>query len=143
MRTETVKGLAEIRDLLSSLTSDLGVRAAFVCRRARGAEDRAETLALFLDGEFLENRNYPLAGTPCARVYERGIVYHSHALSRIYPDDSLLAEWGVDSYLGVGVEGQDGEPIGHIGVMHDREFAHPAVVETAVRLVAHHVAELI
>ena len=143
MELKTVDDAVEMREILGDLASSLQVSAAFVCKAVPGDAHVAETLALVVNGEFLENRPFPLEGTPCERVYERGIVYHSHDVAHIYPDDKLLGEWGVESYLGVTIDNSEGEHVGHVGVMHNTEFTAPAQIETALRQVAHRVLPML
>ena len=106
--------------LVRTLAHDLEVRVAFVCELIDDIS--ARTLALSVDDEFLENLEYKVAGTPCARVHQEGHVYHPSKITSIYPEDNLLKEWSVDSYMGVAVFGSRGKLLGHIGVMGDRQL---------------------
>ena len=126
----------ELKILLRGLTEDLDVRIAFICEPCKDQAGHAQTVALCFDGDILENRTYPLEGTPCQRVYDRGVTYHSHDVARLYPDDAELVEWGMDTYLGVAIVDEAGRRLGHVGVMNDKAFGDPAGVERKVRALA-------
>lgn len=122
-----------LRSSVRELTERLHVKAAFVCEIVGTRREEARTLALSVAGSFLDNLTYKLAGTPCALVCEKGIAYTaSHAAER-FPEDVILAEWGIDSYMGVACMDEDGALLGHVGVLHDGPLEDPKRVETALR----------
>lgn len=126
----------ELKKLLRDLAEDLDVRVAFICEPCKNQRGHARTVALCFGGDILDNRTYPLEGTPCQRVYDRGVTYHSHDVAHLYPEDTDLVEWGVDTYLGIAIVDETGERRGHVGVMHDSAFEDPASVERKVRALA-------
>jgi hypothetical protein len=133
---ETRETDPELKQLMRVLAEDTGALVAFVCEACVDPVGKARTLALFVDGEFLENRAYDLAGTPCERVYQRGSTYHSQDVAEIYPEDTALGEWGVESYLGIAIADPGGRVLGHVGVMSNGPFEDPGRVETRVRSMA-------
>lgn len=125
-----------LRDTVRSLAERLGVKVAFVCEIVGARRDEARTLALAVDGRFLDEMTYKLAGTPCALVCEKGVAFLRKHAAEMYPEDRLLAEWAIDSYMGVAFFDADEELVGHVGVMHDGPLEDPAAVETELRSVA-------
>ena len=69
-----------------------------------------------------------MTGTPCARVCQRGVNYEAKNVARNYPEDTALADWAVDSYMGVAFFDSHERLIGHVGVMNDRPLEDPARV---------------
>jgi len=134
--TTTRSPRGELKTLLRGLAEDLDVRIAFICEPCKNQVGSARTVALCFDGDFLENRTYALEGTPCQRVYDRGVTYHSHDIAHLYPNDADLVEWGMDTYLGVAIVDETGRRRGHVGVMSDSAFTDPAKVERKVRALA-------
>lgn len=127
------------RSIVRQLADELHVKVAFVCEVIGPEREEARTLALSVDGAFLEDMTYKLAGTPCAHVCERGVNYQAKDVVRVYPEDPLLVDWGVDSYMGVAFFDADGQLMGHVGVMNDGPLPEPARVETRLRAVAHEI----
>ncbi len=119
------------------------VRVAIVCTPHPELEGHALVRALVRDGVLEEPGTYPLAGTPCERIYRRGVAYHSHRVAELYPDDLVLAEWGVESYLGVVIPSRDGQVVGHVGVLSDGPFPDPAGLERRLRSIAREIAAIV
>ena len=133
MSKEPEKGNGELLATIRDLAARLSVKVAFVCEVVGGARDEARTLALAVDGQFLDELTYKLEGTPCALVCEKGIAFTaSHAADK-YPADTILADWKIDSYMGVAFYDSAGKLMGHVGVMHDDELGDPSSVETELR----------
>ena len=125
------------RYLVRILARNLNAKVAFICELEEGHE-RARTLALAVDGDFLENLEYKIAGTPCEAVYRDGPKYIAKDLASAYPDDDLIGEWSVDSYLGVPFYDSEGQVLGHVGIMNegplrDRETFEALVGDCATR----------
>jgi len=129
-------GVGELRSTVRGLADRLDVKVAFVCETTGPRRDEARTLALFVDGGFLDNLAYPLAGTPCALVCEKGIGFTARGTADMYPADTVLADWRIDSYMGVACYAGDGSLMGHVGVMNDAPLDHPKRVEKELRSLA-------
>jgi formate hydrogenlyase transcriptional activator len=106
--------------LVRSLSSAVNARVAWVTEYWEEG-DALNALAFIADGRLLTDYRYPLEGTPCEPVI-RGArpVYHADNVQEIYPDDALLKELGVRSYLGVPMLAADGQVLGHLAVMDPR-----------------------
>ena len=116
------------RYLVRLLARNLKAKVAFICELQEGHES-ARTLALSVDGQFLENLEYKVAGTPCEAVYKDGPQHIASGLPEQFPHDPLLKDWAVDSYLGVPFFGADGEILGHVGIMRGDRFTDPEACE--------------
>jgi len=125
-----------IHAAVRGLAEELGTKVAFVCEVPENDPEYARTLALSVDGDFLENREYRVAGTPCAGVYKGGRLFHPKGVAQIYPEDRMLAEWRLESYLGVGLYDAAGRLMGHVGVMHDGTLEDVSRSEARLRSVA-------
>ncbi len=55
---------------------------------------------------------YPLAGTPCANVIAQQYAIHPKRVQHHFPDDPLLAEMGLEAYVGAPLRDRDGRPLG-------------------------------
>jgi diguanylate cyclase (GGDEF)-like protein/PAS domain S-box-containing protein len=117
----------------------LGVDYVVIDRLARDAE-LAETVALYARGEDLPNICYRLAGTPCENVMGRSLCCFPRQVRRLFPDDLMLQDMGVESYVGVPLWDSAGTAIGLIAVMHGEPMAEPESVTALLQLVATRVA---
>src|SRR5262245_37118359 len=85
----------------------LGAREALICEAAPAR--RARTLAVWRPGGRLDNYDYDLAGTPCARVYagERLLIDVDPTAFPGAPQ-----RWG--TYFGMPLAAKDGAVLGHL-----------------------------
>ena len=58
-----------------------------------------------------------MAGTPCAEVGDSDVVSYTTGVRERFPDDEMVAELGLDSYLAVALRGSGGAHLGHLGVL--------------------------
>ncbi len=84
-------------------------------------EDNTETvntLAISCKGELIDNISYTLPGTPCENIIAEQSCSYTSNIQQHFPDDTLLADMGIESYVGTPVTNMHGEPIGLIAIMH-------------------------
>jgi PAS domain S-box-containing protein len=119
---ESETGVDFFRSLVQQLASALEVQYAFV---TEFAEDRQgfRTLALWGRGGFLPNLAAALAGTPCQAVLEGHPAHHAVGLQELFPADTALVDWGVESYCGVPVFDAAGVVAGHLAILDDKPMA--------------------
>jgi diguanylate cyclase (GGDEF)-like protein/PAS domain S-box-containing protein len=124
------------RALVTELTRTLGVAYAFVAETAGAPADRARVVALCADGRLVDGVEYPLAGTPCRDVLaDRLCVVPRDARAR-YPDDPLLVQAEVESYVGVQLCCGEGDRLGWLAVMDRRPLTDLALTESVLRMFA-------
>ena len=72
--------------------------------------DIAETVALYAKGAIVPNMRYALKGTPCENVMGRRLCVYPEGAQQLFPEDTLLAEMGVESYIGIPLWDSSGRP---------------------------------
>ncbi len=108
------------RSLVRHLASAAGVKYALVGELLPEDPERAQTLAVWADGDFGENFTYELAGTPCQRALQTSAVFYPKGVRELFPQDALGAEMGVEAYMGTGLYDSQGSPLGILALMHDQ-----------------------
>jgi signal transduction histidine kinase len=103
------------RALARQLALALEVDFCFVSEVAESGR-KARTLAFWARGEFAENMEYQIPGTPCERVIGGEIVQINKDLSRQYPTERMMGT-PMESYLGIPLIGRDGEFLGHVAAL--------------------------
>lgn len=111
-----------LRELVQQLACMLQVRHVFV-GEFTGDRRRVRTLALWDSDRIVDNLEYDLAETPCANVAGGSYCCYPRDVAAAFPNDLLLAQMGIESYMGVAVTAGDGTPIGILVVLHDRPLA--------------------
>ena len=120
--------------IVRSLGEALAVRWAFVSELVPDDPSQARTVAFCQDGTLLDNMAYPLAGTPCADVYDRSACLVTEGAQEAYPEDVMLQDMGIESYLGLPFVDDAGRALGHLGVMHDRPLPAALLDEPLFRI---------
>lgn len=96
----------------------------------------AETIALYAKGSIVPNIRYALKGTPCENVMGRQLCFYPKEVQKLFPDDKLLLEMGVDSYMGIPLWDSFGKPIGLIALMSSKQHPEDSIAIQVLQLVA-------
>jgi PAS domain S-box-containing protein len=106
--------------LVENLARALNTHGAWVteyiqeCRRLRA-------LAFWMDGQWIQNYEVDIAGTPCEQVIETAnLVHFPDNLLELYPDDPDIKDVGAVSYMGMPLKDTDGRVLGHLAVIDRR-----------------------
>jgi len=136
--TSSVAGEEFLRSLLRHLASTLKFRYAHVGElTADGAS--VVTRALWAGSDFADNLEYELAGSPCANVAFKELCVYPSGVAALFPEDTLLSELGVESYIGVPLFSSGGEALGVLVAMDDTpmediEFSREVMSVFALRV---------
>ena len=118
--TATATGTEFFYALVRELALALNVRHAFVCELL-GSRTRVRPLAFWFNGQFVDNTEFDLDGTPCEIVIRGETVYYTHKVYEMFPRHPELKEIGIESYFGVPLVSESGkEMMGHLAVFHDQ-----------------------
>ncbi len=96
------------RELVRQAAAAAGTRYAILGRLDTSARV-IESLALWADGEH-RDLTYGLDGTPCANVIDDGLCVYPRDVARLFPEDTMLVELGIESYAGTPIQNADGRP---------------------------------
>ena len=106
--------------LVENLAKALNTHGAWVteyiqeCRRLRA-------LAFWMDGQWVQNYEVDIAGTPCEQVIDTAALVHfPDNLLELYPDNPDIKETRAVSYLGMPLKDIDGRVLGHLAVIDRR-----------------------
>ncbi len=115
--TATATGQGFFNALVEQLAGVLGTRGAWVTEYLAD-QRRLRSLAFWLDGEWVEDYEYDLAGTPCEPVVEScALVHIPDRVVELYPRDPDLRRLHAVSYMGVPLLDTDGAVLGHLAVL--------------------------
>ncbi len=124
--TAIIKGTAShtgeqfFRSLVKNLAKALDVRYALIGILKEGSLDDIQTLACWDGQKFLDDFIYCVTGGPCESTMKARIQFHPNNLQSLYPEDSYLVKWGVESYLGVRLLDSAKNPVGVLVVMDEK-----------------------
>jgi PAS domain S-box-containing protein len=129
-------GQTLFEDLVRELADILGVATAFVAVFTDESRSTLRTLAVILDGRMLRVFEYPLEGSPCAKVAGRSFRYVDSGVSAEFPPATLFGAKGMDSYAAYPLNDTAGMPIGLLVAMDRRPIGDPALVEALQKIFA-------
>lgn len=104
----------------------------------------AETVALYARGAIVPNLRYPLQGTPCENVLSKRLCCYPRDIQALFPEDALLVEMKVESYVGIPLWDAAGKAIGLIAVMDGKPMDEtaPSIVNLLQLVATRAAAEL-
>lgn len=115
--TASETGIEFFRALVRSLAEVLGTSGAWVTELLPDSR-RLKAFAMWLDGGFVEDYEYPLQGTACNEVIEsEKVVHFPDRLIELFPEDTDLVPAAAVSYLGAPLRDSDGTVVGHLAVL--------------------------
>ncbi|HSO36489.1 MAG TPA: PAS domain S-box protein, partial [Labilithrix sp.] len=130
-RTARTVGAEFFRALARGLAETLGTRLGFVGELVDPATQIIQTLALWNGDGYAANFAYSLIGTPCAGVIGGEFCHYPKKVAERFPDDKMLIDMGIESYVGLPIIGGQGRAIGLLAALHDAETV-PAPELTSV-----------
>ncbi|WP_455216972.1 EAL domain-containing protein, partial [Kaarinaea lacus] len=103
-----------------SLNKLFDAKYAFIGLLNEADSMQIDTLSVSMDGVIVDNIQYHLDGTPCANVVGKSTCAYSENVQRLFPDDKLLQEMNVESYIGTPLFSSKQEPVGLVVVLDDK-----------------------
>jgi diguanylate cyclase (GGDEF)-like protein/PAS domain S-box-containing protein len=109
------------KEIVSQLALTYNVSHAFIACIDQNNKSIAETVAVWAEGDFMDNISYSLKGTPCQDVTSRNeICFYTDDLQELFPEDQLLVEMSAKSYVGVPLVSSHNEVLGLMVVLNDK-----------------------
>ncbi|MGB0128705.1 MAG: GAF domain-containing protein, partial [Rhodocyclaceae bacterium] len=122
LRGTATVGRGFLTALVRELATALRARHVHIAELLPGGT-QMRTLAVWAGDKPSDNFDYDLAGTPCANLLGRGLVYFPQGVRQQFPQDRLLVDWDANAYLATLLAASDGAPLGLLAVVHDRPLA--------------------
>lgn len=139
---QRVSGINYLRDLVKNIAHIFGAKFVLVGKAMPPENDSIQTDVVWAVNDYQDNFTYRLEDTPCKNVLSgnRVCVYQKDVAAK-FPEDKLLLEMGVESYIGAPVLTAEGRLSGIIALLDDNPVKdvdfYTAVVEfLAARIAA-------
>jgi PAS domain S-box-containing protein len=115
-------------ELVRLLATILHVEVAFIARYEPAQPDSLRMLAMYYDGQVVQDITYPLAGTPCETVLGQRFRAYPSDLQALFPLDEDARQQCTVSYAGHPLVALDGSPLGIVSVAARRPIP-PAQID--------------
>jgi PAS domain S-box-containing protein len=117
------------KNMVYSLANALEVRWVMICLLS-SSEEKVQVLSLWDKNKFYSELIYTLKGTPCEKVQKtKTSFYCEKNLKKLFPEDLLAHQWGVESYLGIPIMSNTGKTLGFLAIMDDRPIKYEKHIE--------------
>jgi PAS domain S-box-containing protein len=122
--------------LVQNLAKALGTHGAWATEYFL-EKRRLRALAFWMDGQWVQDYEVDIAGTPCERVIDTAqFVHFPDRILEIFPHDEELRTGGVVSYMGVPLLDTDGRILGHMAVIDRRPIPEEPRVHAIFQIFA-------
>ena len=115
--TASVTGEEFFPVFVRQLAAALQVSYAFVTEIVPGTRTKLRLLASWEKTTWGKTFEYESGNTPCGIVLRDGMAYYVTDVQKAFPDDQLLIDLAITSYLAIAMVSSSGETIGHVCVM--------------------------
>ncbi|HHH44947.1 MAG TPA: PAS domain S-box protein [Gammaproteobacteria bacterium] len=109
-----------LRQCVDHLVQTFGTAYGFVGRlyHNEAGIPSIRALAAMAHGNLIEPFQYTLPGTPCENVVGKKICAYGSHCQELFPNDPMLVDMGVQSYIGAPLFDSAGQPTGIVVVLH-------------------------
>jgi PAS domain S-box-containing protein len=134
--TGVSEGIGEgfFQTLVQHLALALHVKYVLVGALKPGTTDVVKTLAVCAEGFLQPNLEYGLAGTPCQNVFGNQLCHYASEVTKLFPEDILLQQMGVDAYMGVPLFTSTGESIGLMVALNNGPIKNPELATSILQI---------
>lgn len=130
----TARGDAFFQTLVRSFARTLNVHRAFVTECVNYPTTRVRIKAYWAGDDFIPNKEFELAGTPCEEVIHQGKnCFYQTGLAKLFPREAHLGE---DSYFGMPIFSSSGTVMGHIALYDQQPMNEDFVIEPVFKIFA-------
>ena len=129
-------GEAFFESLVRYLAATLKADFAFIGELDPDDVTQVQTIAVWAKGQKTDNFTYKLAGTPCANVMEGGACVYDRRVQSLFPEDTLLVEMGVESYVGTPLFDASGNALGILVVLDSMPLLEPDTARWLLQIFA-------
>lgn len=132
--TASSTGVEFFDALVKTLARALEMRWVMVSRVRD--DGRVQALAMWDGTDVIRDVTYDIEGTPCEQAVKSGFYQCHDDVTVAFPQDALLRDWAVRSYVGLVLRDSTGRVIGLLSAFHDVPLPAPATDESMLRVYA-------
>ena len=122
---------------LTNVVNTFDADAGIIARICPDDREFAQTVAVMLDGEFIENFRYPLDDTPCRDLLNAHDCVIAENVAARYPASTQLNALGAEAYIGTQLYKPDGQVIGFLYLIFRIPLKHTDHIRSILHIFAH------
>lgn len=134
---QLTSGPAYIKELVQRLAEILRVKFVMVGHAIEPHRDKVQSDFLWAGGKFVDNVVYDLKNTPCVHVLcGTRVNCYPCGVTDIFPEDQMLKDLRVESYIGAPFLLADGTLLGLLVIMDDKPMTDRELYTSVVEFFA-------
>ena len=134
--TSSQTGQAFFRALVVSAALDMNVAGVWITEYL-SKRKVLRSVAFWMNGQYVEDYEYYIEGTPCEVVVEeRRLVHYPDRIIELFPNDPELTAFNAVSYAGVPFFRSDGTVLGHLSALDTKTIELQPDLEAVFRIFA-------
>ena len=94
------------------------------------------SIAMYLDGGFVDEFSYPLEGAPCANVMDGHFCLYPEKVQQSFPNDKELRDLDAEGYVGTPLVNREGKQVGVLAAMSRASLNVPPITSEVLQLIA-------
>ena len=118
--TAKVTGKSFFRELSKLLSRTFGVKYVFVAKFKDEKKKLLQTVTYRGNSEELDDFIFDPSGGPCENILNGYTSFYPKDLSDLFPDDKLVKELNIDSFIGAPIYSYLDNPVGVLVLMDDK-----------------------
>ena len=130
-----VTGQECLDQIVAGLCQWLGVDCCMIGKVVANGS-KVQALAARLDGEKIDEMEYPIKGSPCEKVSRGGYCIYPERVCELFPESRELAQLGAQGYIGTPICDREGRIIGALNAISRKPLKMPAMVKEAMDILA-------
>src|SRR6476619_4820584 len=127
-------------EIVAETAASLGMAAAFIGIFCNEERTRMRTLGAVLDGAPLRDFEYPLAGSPCAKVVGTEFVHVERGMASEFQPGTIFAAKGMDAYAAYPLCDRQGTQLGLIAALDRAPLRDVDLAEAVLKIAGSRVA---
>lgn len=137
-------GFEYLRVLIKNISKILNVKYVLVGHPTDERNIAIQTDIVWADNNFIDNIIYELKDTPCSDVLcgDR-VCYIDNNLTNLYPNDEMLIDMGIKSYIGAPTVYRNKKLSGLLVILHDKPLEDKLFFESIMQILALHITSVI
>jgi len=132
----TATGDTFFRNMVTHIASIFNADYVFIGVLKNDKPDHIRTLSVCAHGEIVDNLEYSLEGTPCHHIMKQQTCSYLGNVQQQFPEDKMLAEMNITSYIGKPIFDNHGKPLGLLVVLNSQSLEKSNEVEELLEIFA-------
>ena len=121
------------QSLTEFLSKTLNIEYAFIDIIKNGT---AQTIATYAIDKIVDNIEYEIKNTPCENVAAKQLCIYCKDIQKLFPEDTLLTDFGAESYAGIPLWDSKGDLSGLIALIGRKPIINEPLVKNVLQIVA-------